>query len=177
MAKKKILILSTEYGTERDELVVPLEKLKELGHDVTVATPSGEAVQTLKHDKDPADKVSADIKVADATDTYDVIVLPGGALNADHGRTDQGILGLVKGQAEAGRPIAAICHAPWILAETGLTKGKTMTSYPSIHTDLQNAGATWQDQALVQDDSNGWTLVTSRNPGDLDVFVKAIDQL
>lgn len=177
MAKKKILILSTEYGTERDELVVPLEKLKELGHDVTLATPSGDPVQTLKHDRDPADKVPADLRVGDATGTYDVVVLPGGALNADHGRMDQGILQLVKGQAEAGRPIAAICHAPWILAETGLTKGKTMTSYKSIRTDLENAGAAWQDQALVKDDSNGWTLVTSRNPRDLDVFVRAIDEL
>lgn len=177
MATKKILILSTEYGTERDELVVPLEKLKELGHEVTLATPSGNPVQTLKHDKDPADKVAADVKVGDVTGTYDVVVLPGGALNADHGRMDPGILQLVKAQAEEGRPIAAICHAPWILAETGLTKGKTLTSYKSIRTDLENAGATWQDHALVTDASNGWTLVTSRNPGDLDVFVKAIDEL
>ncbi|SDB83663.1 protease I [Raineyella antarctica] len=177
MPKKNILILSTEYGTERDELVVPLEKLKELGHDVTLATPSGDPVQTLKHDKDPADKVPADTTVAEATGTYDVIVLPGGALNADHGRTDEGIRRLVKAQAGAGRSIAAICHAGWILVEDGLTKGKDLTSYPSIRTDLENAGATWQDQALVKDDANGWTLVTSRNPGDLDVFVKAIDEL
>lgn len=177
MAKKNILILSTEYGTERDELVVPLEKLKELGHDVTLATPSGDPVQTLSGDKDPADKVAADIKVADATDTYDVVVLPGGALNADTARTDEGIRRVVKAQADAGRPIAAICHAPWVLVETGLTKGKDMTSYPSIRTDLENAGATWHDQQVVRSDTDGWMLITSRNPGDLEVFVKAIDEL
>lgn len=177
MAAKKILILSTEFGTERDELVVPLERLRQLGHDVTLATPSGGAVQTMKHDKELSDTVPADKKVADATDAYDVIVLPGGALNADHGRTDEGIRRLVKAQAGAGRSIAAICHAGWILVEDGLTKGKELTSYPSIRTDLENAGATWYDKSVVTSDANGWTLVTSRNPRDLDDFVKAIDAL
>ncbi|QGF24709.1 type 1 glutamine amidotransferase domain-containing protein [Raineyella fluvialis] len=177
MTAKKILILSTEYGTERDELIVPLERLKELGHQVTLATPNGGAVQTLKSDKHPTDRVPADTKVADVTDDYDVIVLPGGALNADKGRMDADICRLVKAQADAGRPIAAICHAPWVLVETGLARGKDLTSYVSIRTDTVNAGATWHDEPVVTSDANGWTLVTSRNPHDLDAFVRAIDAL
>lgn len=177
MAAKKILILSTDFGTERDELVVPLEKLKALGHEVTLATPEGKPVQTMKHDKDLSDVVPADATITEVTGDYDVVVLPGGTLNADKARMDEDIRRLVTDQARAGRPIAAICHAPWVLVEAGLAEGKQLTSYQSIRTDVENAGGDWQDLSVVVSDVGGWTLVTSRNPRDLDDFVAAIDRL
>ncbi|WP_040160668.1 DJ-1/PfpI family protein [Nigerium massiliense] len=177
MAEKKILIVSTDFGTERDELTVPLRKLKDLGHQVSVATPSGEDVQTFVGDRDRDEVVPTDLKLADASGPYDVIVLPGGTLNADAGRMDEGIRAIVKEQAGAGRPVAAICHAPWVLVDTELASGKNLTSYTSVRPDLQNAGATWHDQSVVTCDANGWTLITSRNPDDLDDFVGAIDAL
>lgn len=174
---KKILILSTDFGTEHDELAVPRERLTELGHDVTVATPGGKPVQTVTDDKEWSEVIQADADSASVEGPYDVIVLPGGTVNADTGRLEDDFRTLLKDQAAAGRPIAAICHAPWILIEAGLVDGKTMTSYKSLKTDLTNAGATWQDQPLVRCEAQGWTLLTSRDPGDLDDFVKAIDEV
>lgn len=176
MATKKILILSTDFGVEQPEIVVPATKLRELGHDVTVATPTGKDVQTFVDDKDRGDVFPVDKKLADATDTYDVVVLPGGTLNSDAARIDAEIQQVVKDQAAAGRTIAAVCHAPWVLVETGLAKGKTLTGFESIRTDLANAGATVVDQEVKVCPANGWTLITSRTPDDLDAFVKAIDE-
>lgn len=172
---KKILILSTDFGTERDEITVPLHKLREAGHEVLVATPSGEDVQTFLHDKDRDVVVPTDRKVDDAAgEEFDVIVLPGGTLNADAARVDDGLLGIVTGQAEAGRTIAAICHAPWVLVEAGLAKNKNMTSVGNIRTDVVNAGAQWHDEPVVECDTGGWKLITSRTPDDIDEFVDAI---
>lgn len=176
MAGKKILMLSNEFGTEQDELVVPYEQLKAKGHDVTLATPDAAEVQTLVGDQDPGKKVAADTALASVTGEYDVIVLPGGTINADNARIDEKITSLVSEQAKAGRTIAAICHAPWILINAGIAESKTLTSYESIQLDLQNAGATWKDVEVFVCTANGYKLITSRNPGDLDAFVKAIDE-
>lgn len=173
---KKILVVSTDFGTEQDEIVVPVEKLRELGHDVTVATPSGEDVQTFVDDKEKGKVFPTDKKLSEVEGDFDVVVLPGGTLNADAGRIDSEIQKVVTAQAEAGRTIAAICHAPWILVETGLAKGKTLTGFESIRTDLANAGATVVDQEVKVCPANGWTAITSRTPDDLDAFVQAIDE-
>lgn len=177
MAEKKILILSTEFGTERDELIQPLEKLKSLGHQVTLATPTGEKVQTMSGDKELADVVPADAKASDVSGEFDVIVLPGGTLNADAARMDADIQRLVTQQVEASRPVAAICHAPWVLVETGVIKGKKATSYESVRTDMKNAGANVVDEPVAICEANGWTLITSRTPDDLPQFIEAIDAL
>lgn len=174
---KKILMLSTEFGTEHDELTVPRQRLGELGHQVTLATPGGKPAQTVEGDKDWSEVIEADEDVAKVTGEFDVIVLPGGTVNADNGRMDADFQRLLKQQAASGRTIAAICHAPWLLIDADLAKGKQLTSYVSIRPDLENAGATWHDEALVNCGANGWTLLTSRNPGDLDAFVTAIDEL
>lgn len=174
---KKILILSTDFGVEQPEIVVPATRLKELGHDVTVATPSGEDVQTFVGDKDRGEVFPVDRALSDVSGEFDVVVLPGGTLNADAARMDEGIQAVVRTQAEAGRALAAICHAPWVLVETGLARGKTLTGYASVRTDLANAGATVVDQAVTVCGAEGWTLVTSRTPDDLDAFVEAIDAL
>lgn len=175
--KKTVLVVSTDFGTERDEIVVPVEKLRELGHEVTVATPSGEDVQTFVGDKDRDLVFPTDAKLADVSGEFDVVVLPGGTLNADAARMDGDVQRVVTAQAQAGRTIAAICHAPWVLVETGLAQGKTLTGYDSIRTDLKNAGATVVDEEAKVCGANGWTAITSRTPDDLDAFVAAIDAL
>lgn len=173
---KYVLVVSTDFGTEHDELSVPVERLRALGHRVEVATPSGKGVQTFVGDKDRGEVIPADVTLSQVDDDPDVVVLPGGTLNADAGRMDADIQAIVKRQAGAGRTIAAICHAPWILVETGLAEGKTMTGYESVRTDLRNAGATVVDESAAVCPANGWTLITSRNPDDLDDFVAAIDR-
>lgn len=174
---KKILVVSTDFGTERDELVVPVEKLRELGHEVTVATPTGKPVQTVVGDKDWDLEFPVDGDLATYLNTeFDVVVLPGGTVNSDNTRQDTDIRSLLKTQAGAGRTIAAICHAPWALIDAGLAPTKNLTSYTSIRIDLENAGATWHDVPVQVCDTGGWKLITSRNPGDLDPFVEAIEQ-
>ena len=175
--KKKIIIVSTDFGTEQAEIAQPVEQLRALGHDVVVATPSGEDVQTLEGDRNRASVIPSDVRLSDAPGPFDVIVLPGGTLNSDAARMDGDIQKLVRKQAREGRAIAAICHAPWILIESGVVAGKTLTGYDSVRTDLSNAGATVVDETVRVCTAKGWTLITSRNPGDLDDFVRTIDEL
>lgn len=169
------LIITTNYGTEQSEIMKPLDGLKEAGVQVTVAAPSLDPVQTLVGDKDPGAQVQPDATLGDvkAAD-YDVLVIPGGTINADTLRTYPEAVALVRDFADAGKTIAAICHGPWLLAEAGVAKGRTVTSYPSLQTDLRNAGATWVDQELKRCDAEASTLLTSRNPHDLDAFVPAV---
>jgi intracellular protease, PfpI family len=174
----KILLVSTEFGTERDEITVPLERLRQLGHEVTVATPSGEPVQTVVGDKDWDITVPADGRLTDLIgNEYDVIVLPGGTVNSDQVRINEDIRRLLHVQANEGRAIAAICHAPWALIDAGIARSKNLTSYTSVRIDLENAGAHWTDVPVKECTSGGWTLITSRNPGDLEEFIAAIDRV
>ncbi|UEA59613.1 DJ-1/PfpI/YhbO family deglycase/protease [Gordonia otitidis] len=176
LSDKKALIIATSYGVERDELLVPRDHLRDEGVAVTVATVDGDDVQTLVGDKDPGSTVAADAAIADVDPAdFDVLVVPGGTLNADTLRTDATAQSVVRGFAEAGKPVAAICHGPWLIVETGLLVGKTLTSYPSLRTDVNNAGGNWVDEAVVSDDTNGFTLITSRTPDDLPDFTGAID--
>ncbi|WP_080793275.1 DJ-1/PfpI/YhbO family deglycase/protease [Corynebacterium pacaense] len=173
---KKILVVSTEFGTERDEIVVPVQKLRALGHEVTVATPSGGEVQTVLGDKDWDVTVPADRALNGVPgDEFDVILLPGGTVNSDQTRINEDIRALLRAQASAGRAIAAICHAPWSLIDAGIARDKNLTSYISVKLDLENAGAHWVDQSVKVCGAGGWTLITSRNPGDLEDFIHAID--
>ena len=166
----KVLIMASD-GFEQSELFVPLEKLKDNGHQVEVAAP--EAGDITAWDKDDwgktiqAGKAIAHVGAGD----YDILVLPGGVINPDNLRTDPTAISLIRSFAEAGKPIAAICHAPWLLAEAGLAKGRRLTSYDSIRTDMRNAGAEVVDETVVVDGG----IITSRNPGDLDAFVGAIE--
>ena len=166
---KRILIVATN-GFEQSELEVPRDKLKAAGAKVDIASPeTGEIKGWDKIDWGRAvkvDKKLSDAKVAD----YDAIVLPGGVMNPDHLRINNDALELIRGFFDAGKTVAAVCHAPWLLVEAGIAKGRKMTSYKSIKTDVINAGAKWEDSQVVAD--NG--VVTSRNPGDLDAFVAKI---
>lgn len=165
------LIITTDYGTETDEILRPLEALKDAGVEVTVASPHGNSVRTLAGDRDPGPTVDSDISLADATAAdYDALVIPGGTLNADALRVDDDARGLVKDFAAAGKPVAAICHAPWILVDTDLVVGKALTSFSSVSTDIVNAGGNWEDSEVVVDTTNGYPLITSRTPDDLPAF-------
>ena len=166
---KRILILATN-GFEQSELEVPRDRLKEAGAQVHVVSPErGEIKGWDKKDWGravPVDKTLAEVRESD----YDALVLPGGQINPDLLRVDPAAIGLIKSFYDAGKTVAAICHAPWLLVEAGLAKGKRMTSYKSIRTDVENAGARWEDASVVTD--NG--LITSRNPGDLEDFSRKI---
>ncbi len=166
---KRVLILATN-GFEQSELEVPRDKLKEAGAKVDVVSPEqGEIKGWDKKDWGRAVKVDKALGEASADD-YDAIVLPGGQMNPDTLRAEPKALDLVKSFYNSGKVVAAICHAPWLLVETGIAKGRKMTSYKSIKTDVINAGAQWEDAPVVTDKG----LVTSRQPSDLDAFCSKI---
>ncbi len=164
-----ILILSTN-GFEQSELEQPLKDLKAKGATVHVVTPDGENIKGWD-DGDWGGEVMADLSLADAqVDDYHAIVLPGGQINPDILRTNKDAIALIKSFANAGKTVAAICHAPWLLIEADVIKGRKATSYGSIKTDLMNAGAHWEDSAVVVDQG----IITSRSPEDLDAFIAKI---
>ncbi|MEP6683998.1 MAG: type 1 glutamine amidotransferase domain-containing protein [Parafilimonas sp.] len=164
---KKVAIL-TETGFEEVELTSPKQALEEAGAEVHIVSPQKENVKAWNHDhwsiELKVDKNIDDVKEED----YDALVLPGGVLNPDKLRTNEKAVSFVKEFLDSGKPVAAICHGPQTLIETGLLEGRTMTSYPSIKTDLIHAGVDWVDREVVVD--NG--LVTSRSPKDLPAFNK-----
>jgi protease I len=177
LKSRSVLAIVTNYGVEQDELVVPLEHLRAKGARVDVAAVSGdEAVRTLVGDKDPGKTVQPTLALKEADlSAYDLLLVPGGTLNADHLRQDEDAVRTVQSFVSSGRPVAAICHGPWALVEADLLRGKTLTSYASLRTDIRNAGGHWVDRPVVSDTAGGWTLVTSRNPGDLDDFLREVD--
>ncbi|MBF4614374.1 type 1 glutamine amidotransferase domain-containing protein [Curtobacterium sp. VKM Ac-1376] len=170
---KKVLVIATNYGVEQDEIVVPTEQLRERGAIVTVAAQQSGSIDTLVGDKDPGKSLEPDTTIAGVNVTgFDALVIPGGTINADTLRQDNSAISLVKAFVEANKPVAAICHGPWALVEAGVLPGKTITSFPSLQTDVRNAGAEWVDQEVQVDGG----FVTSRTPDDLPAFVDAIEQ-
>ncbi|MFJ4963887.1 putative cysteine protease YraA [Streptomyces sp. ADI96-02] len=173
---RRVLAIVTNYGVEQDELVVPVKHLREQGAQVSVAAVSDDGIRTLVGDRDPGTTVRPDLTLADVDPAaYDLLLIPGGTLNADALRLEEATIRIVSSFAASGRPVAAICHGPWALVEGGYVRGKTLTSYASLRTDILNAGGTWVDQAVVRDDSTGWPLITSRTPDDLKDFLREID--
>jgi protease I len=165
----RILILSAN-GVEQDELTVPRDELRKAGAKVEVATPDGQSIRAWKL-KDWGETIEADKAIPDAKpDDYDALVLPGGQINPDLLRINPDAMKIVKSFVESGKPIAAICHGPWLLVEAKAVKGRKLTSYKSIRTDVENAGAQWVDQEVVVDEG----IITSRSPDDLPAFVSKI---
>jgi protease I len=165
LAGKRILILATN-GFEQSELEVPRDRLKASGATVEIASPEEGQIKGWD-EKDWGRSVKVDKKIADASvEDYAAIVLPGGVMNPDHLRVNAKAIELIRGFFDAGKIVAAVCHAPWLLIEAGIAKGRKMTSYKTIKTDVINAGGKWEDAPVVTD--NG--VITSRNPGDLDAF-------
>lgn len=173
---KKILIITSDSGIERDELVKPLETLRGFGAMVTHASTKGGVTQTCLNDADKDITVQADTALsAVSTADYDALVIPGGTVNADTLRQDTDAQRIVNEFVSAGKTVAAICHGPWLLIDAGVVAGKTLTSYSSVRTDLLNADAAdWVDAEVKQCPANGWTLITSRTPKDLPAFNQAI---
>lgn len=165
----KILILSSN-GFEQSELERPLNDLKAKGAEVHVVTPDGNDIKGWDKN-DWGNTIAADKALSDArVEDYDAIVLPGGQINPDLLRANKDAVALIKSFADAGKTVAAICHAPWLLIEAGIIEGRKATSYHSIATDLKNAGAHFEDSEVVVDQG----IITSRSPEDLDAFVGKI---
>ncbi|MBO9203883.1 MULTISPECIES: type 1 glutamine amidotransferase domain-containing protein [Niastella] len=164
--KGKRVAIITDNGFEEVELTSPLQALKEAGVNAQIISPEQDKVKAWDHDH-WSKELPVDVQIDSAhPEDYDALVVPGGVMNPDHARTNEKCIAFVKHFLEAGKPVAAICHGPQLLIETGMLKGRTMTSYPSIKTDLKNAGVNWVDKEVVVD--NG--LVTSRSPKDLEAF-------
>ena len=170
---KRVAILATD-GFEQSELLEPLRALREHGADVDVVSPKGGQVQGFEH-FDKGESVPVDVELAQADPgRYDALVIPGGLFNPDSLRLDEQALAFVRGFFEAGKPVAAICHGPWVLANAGVVEGRTLTSVPNIRRDLENAGAKWVDEEVVVDQG----LVTSRTPKDLPAFcAKLVEEI
>lgn len=165
----KILLVST-HGFEQSELEFPRDQLRAKGAMLHVATPDGKAIKGWEG-SDWGREAEADAKIADVyVDDYDALVIPGGQINPDLLRVDEDVLKLVRAFHDQGKTIAAVCHAPWVLIDAGVLKGRDATSYHSVKTDVINAGANWKDEAVVVDQA----IITSRQPDDLKAFVAKI---
>lgn len=167
---KKIAVLATD-GFEQSELTEPKRRLEAMGAKVDVVSLPGKDSIRGWDKKDWGESVRVD-KALDqvAVSDYDALVLPGGVINPDHLRQEAKAVELVKAFAAANKPVAAICHGPWMLVESGLAKGRKLTSWNSLKTDLANAGGQWQDSEVVVDGN----IITSRNPSDIPAFSEAI---
>jgi protease I len=168
----RVLIIATD-GFEEWELFGSREILQKRGADVALASLKRDPIQATVHDN-PGKTIAPDLTVDEAkADDFDALVLPGGVRNPDTLRLHGNVIALIRDFARQGKPVAAICHGPWLLVEADLLRGKTATSWPSIRTDLRNAGANVVDQAVVVDGN----IVTSRNPDDVEPFSNAVIDL
>ncbi len=174
LSGKTVAFLVATEGIEQVELTEPWRAVQEAGGTPRlVSTEEGE-VQAFDH-LDKADAFPVDETVAQADPaSYDALVLPGGVANPDALRTDAGAVAFAKHFFDAGKPVAAICHAPWTLVEAGVLQGRRLASWPSLQTDIRNAGGTWVDEEVVVDADGPNVLVSSRNPDDLPAFTRAL---
>ncbi len=171
---KKIAFLVANSGVEQVELTTPWQAVEDAGGVPVLVAPEKDTVQAFTNDVEKADTFEADHAVSEVSAAdFDGLVLPGGTTNPDALRLDDGAVDLVKQFVAAGKPVAAICHGPWMLVEAGVLQGKTLTSWPSLRTDIRNAGGTWRDVEASTCPAEGFTLVTSRNPDDLPAFSSA----
>ena len=167
LENRSIALLIAPRGTEEPEFVKPREALEQAGARVTVISLEGGTAQTNNNDLDPGASYAVDKGIADVSaDEFDGLVIPGGSVGADKLRASGEVIAFVRAFFEAGKPVGAICHAPWLLVEAEVLDGRTVTSFPTVRTDIENAGGNWVDEEVVVDDG----LVTSRTPDDLPAF-------
>src|SRR5437762_7107018 len=166
----RVAVLATD-GFEESELMEPVKVLKDAGARVTILSLKPGEIQGVRHDLDKTVKVRVDRTIDDVSaEEFDAVHLPGGTVNADSLRMVPEVQAFLRAMQDAGKPFAAICHAPWELVSAGLVPGRTLTSYHSIRDDVRNAGGTWVDREVVED--GNW--VTSRQPGDLPAFIRTM---
>lgn len=174
LSGKKVAMLLTD-GVEEVEYTKPRAFLEEHGAHVDLVSPkkAGEQIQGFNH-LTPDQTFSVEVNVKDAQPAdYDMLVLPGGVANPDLLRMSKEAVAFVRGFADAGKPIAAICHGPWMLIDAGLVRDRSLTSWPTLQTDIRNAGGTWNDEAVVVDRG----IITSRNPDDIPAFTSKIEEV
>jgi protease I len=172
-----IAFLAAAEGTEQVELTEPWQAVFAMGWRPVLVSPAPEKIQMFNH-LDRGDTVGVDMPLSMAAENnFAALILPGGVANPDQLRTDPAAVEFVQRFFIAGKPVAAICHAPWILIEADVVRGRTLTSWPSLRTDLTNAGATWVDEEVIQCENGPSVLVTSRKPDDLDAFCKAFTEV
>ena len=177
LSGKKIAFLVANEGVEQVELTRPWQAVEEAGGQPVLAAPKSGDVQAFNH-LDKADVFQATAETAGlSVEDYDGVVLPGGVANPDQLRMDDGAVGFLTRWTGAGKPVAAICHGAWTLVEADAVRGKTLTSWPSLQTDIRNAGGQWRDEQVCRDTDGGYPLVTSRKPDDLDAFDAALVEL
>jgi len=167
---KRVAFLVASEGIEQVELTDPWKAVTDAGHEAILVSPESGEVQMFNH-LDKGDTKTVDVTVADAkADDFDALVLPGGVANPDNLRTQPDAVAFARDFVASGKPVAAICHAPWTLVEADVLKGRRVTSWPSLQTDIRNAGGDWVDESLVVDGN----LITSRKPDDLPDFCGAV---
>ena len=167
---KTIAIIATD-GVERVELTQPRKAVENAGATTVLLSPETGEIQAMDADMNPAGTFRVDKAIGDVSpDQYDGLILPGGTVNADRLRLDEGVVSFVQEFFRSGRPAGVICHGPWALVEADLVRDRTLTSFPSLQTDIRNAGGNWVDEEVVVDQG----LVTSRNPDDLPAFCAKI---
>lgn len=169
LSGRRVAVLATD-GVEESELTEPTQALRDAGAQVDLVSLEDGEVQAVEDEIEKRGTYPVDVVVADAdASDYDGLVLPGGVVNPDALRADEDAVAFVKAFVDAGKPVAAICHGPWTLVEAGAVQGRRLTSYPSIRTDLVNAGGEWVDEEVVVDGA----VITSRSPDDLPAFCAA----
>ena len=171
---KTIAILIAPRGTEEPEFAKPKAAVEQAGGTVTVISLGTDDAQSVNNDLDPGETFSVDKAIGDVdASAFDALIIPGGSVGADKLRGSKDVVAFVRAFFDAGKPVAAICHAPWTLVEADVVKGRTLTSYATLQTDIRNAGGTWVDQEVVVDQG----LVTSRDPDDLPAFCEKLVEL
>jgi protease I len=174
LSGKTIAFLVATEGIEQVELTEPWKAVEEAGGTPKLVAPEAGKVQAFNHlDKGDTFDVDETVDKADVS-SYDGLVLPGGVANPDQLRTNPAAVKFAKAFADAGKPIAVICHGPWTLVEAGVVKGRTLTSWPSVQTDIRNAGGTWVDEEVHVDDNGPGVIISSRKPDDLKAFCQEL---
>jgi protease I len=171
LSGRKVAILLAPEGSEQVEFTEPRKAVQDAGVDVDVVSAERGEARTYNHDLQPGETFTVDKTFAQVSaDDYDALLIPGGTVGADKLRGDPDAVSFVRGFFQAGKPAGVICHGPWTLVEAGVVRGRTLTSWPTLATDIRNAGGTWIDQEVVTDQG----LVTSRGPDDLPAFCAKI---
>jgi protease I len=175
-SRSRVAFVVANEGIEQVELTEPWKAVEAAGGTPTLVAPKAGTAQAMHHldkaDTFPVDRTTAEVTV----DDFDAVVLPGGVANPDALRTDEAAVGFVRAMTAAGKPVAAICHGPWTLIEADVVRGRTVTSWPSLRTDIVNAGGSWVDEQVQVCTDGPNTLITSRKPDDLEAFSDALNQ-